>query len=497
MKKRSNDDRSSTSIKELLPGGDRSSYSLEKKRIRQSHDGHEGSKKKRIDVCSDGQKGTVKRSRDVSTDGQRESVKKRRNVCSDGQRASIKRRRDVCIDGHYLCAVTKKCCRSTEDDIEARCLPKVKNNAEKHSEGSAYTERPERPILGKRRLETDTNQEEDRKRAKPETEAAKTLERPLALIASQYRFHQVLGEGAFGSVMLASTPCSEIPVAVKVILKKNTDSLLREKHILQVVSGKPYLCNCYATFQNSKYAFIVMEYLSGGTLEQQLTSMGSLDKTTAIISTAEIVCGIEFLHKLGIIHRDLKLENIIIDRKGHIRICDFGLAVENVFGVKTIFGVAGTLLYRPPEIVNHEPYGSSADWWAFGVILFRLLTGKFPFNGDSIKRIKRLILRNEPIYPKELSIEALDILPKLLKKERHSRLGLYGNIRQHPFYASISWDKVENQTITPPFQPQAMQQYTYVDLPAADSFLEPQGYKISPEDANHIHGFSFACPEWS
>uniref|UniRef100_A0A803K4X6 Protein kinase domain-containing protein n=1 Tax=Xenopus tropicalis TaxID=8364 RepID=A0A803K4X6_XENTR len=180
------------------------------------------------------------------------------------------------------------------------------------------------------------------------------VRRPLALDITSYTFHRVLGRGTFGKVMLASTPTNSQQVAIKVIVKKprmaNRQSILREARVLRVAAGHPYLCHMHATFQTQNYAFIAMEFASRGSLKDLLKKDHHLKSRQVIFYSAEMVCGLQYLHSRGIIHCDLKPDNILISSEGHIKIADFGLAVEHVFGHDTTCGYRGTPKYMAPEV---------------------------------------------------------------------------------------------------------------------------------------------------
>ncbi|XP_071969747.1 protein kinase C delta type-like [Engystomops pustulosus] len=328
---------------------------------------------------------------------------------------------------------------------------KRRNSRALCSHGRADTEPPKK-TGEKRKLED--GEELAKKKIKPDENTATmpfTSKAPPRGL-SHFNIHQELARGGFGIVYLASTIEKKTMVAIKAIAKrKQNASLLTEKSVLLRSSGKPYLCQVYSGFQNDIYGFLAMEYLPGGDLEEVLEDEGPLDVKTTVLCTAEILCGIQHLHKLGVIHRDIKAENVLIDRRGHIRICDFGLAAENDFGTDMISGFCGTRAYMAPEILNKENYDSAVDWWAFGVLLHHLMTNSFPFKVvESREQFKEIVMKNEPTFPNNMTKEAKDIVAKILCKEKCRRLRWGVDMQQHPFYDDINWEKVENQTIEPP-----------------------------------------------
>ncbi|OCT80508.1 hypothetical protein XELAEV_18027320mg [Xenopus laevis] len=242
-------------------------------------------------------------------------------------------------------------------------------------------------------------------------------ERCDPLDISSYNFHHELGNGSFGNVMLASLPNRKKPVAIKILKKENIklkDRYETEVKVMKLAWKCPFLCNIHAAFQTQLHAFIVMEYASGGSLQDLLNNRGYLDMDSVLFYAAEMVCGLQFLHSEGIIHRDFKPENILFSNKGHIKIADFGLAAENVFGNKTISGSIGTLHNMAPEMVQCQIYNSAVDWWAFGIVLSKMATGRSPFyEGRKAEKCINFILNCQPSYSEQLSTELQDLLEKV------------------------------------------------------------------------------------
>ncbi|OCT95449.1 hypothetical protein XELAEV_18013135mg [Xenopus laevis] len=140
--------------------------------------------------------------------------------------------------------------------------------------------------------------------------------------------------------------------------------------------------------------------------------------------SAEMVVGLQFLHANGIIHRDFKPDNVLLDDEGHVKICDFGLSLENMFGPKTHSGGAGTFGFQAPEVMSQMDYNTGADWWSFGVTLYEMATGYLPYSAKgNTKEQLHQVLQRQPYYPSYLCPELQDLLCKLLKNEPDQRLG--------------------------------------------------------------------------
>ncbi|OCT99928.1 hypothetical protein XELAEV_18005712mg [Xenopus laevis] len=210
----------------------------------------------------------------------------------------------------------------------------------------------ERRITQKRSREDDS--EADENESKKHHADSPELPDPLAI--SNYQFHSELGEGTFGKVFLATLSNKKQNVAIKVIKKTSKISCVKiktESNVLRIAKENPYLCQGFAAFQSQSHSFLIMEFASGGSLWDQLAKYQRLEMSRVLFYSAEIACGLDFLHDRGIIHRDLKPENILLDQEGHVKISDFGLALET-FGDR-VTGYAGTLGYIAPEVRHSNP----------------------------------------------------------------------------------------------------------------------------------------------
>eukprot|EP00079_Xenopus_tropicalis_P034354 XP_017948125.1 PREDICTED: protein kinase C delta type-like [Xenopus tropicalis] len=346
--------------------------------------------------------------------------------------------------------------------------------------------------------------ESDRKRPRADPKGLN----PLQLC--NYTFYSVIGGGGYGTVMLASLKDRRSNVAVKILKKKpgSFSSIRAEANILRISGGSPYLCHGYAAFQTqeqiyqelylSRHAFLVMEYASGGTLKDQLRTHGALDMTRLEFHSAELVCGLQFLHDNGIVPRDLKPDNILLDQECHIKISDFGMSQQNVFGNRTITGRAGTLGYIAPEIFLNKAYNAAVDWWALGVIICQMATGKSPFPEESDdENFIDGVISDEPNIPYWLSGDLKDLLRELLKKNPDRRLGVNGNIKHQPFFSAIEWEELEEQLTPPPFDLRTpSKEHIEPDEGRILSFLESPKNINASGDKMKIPSLSFISCNW-
>ncbi|KAK6473836.1 protein kinase C delta type isoform X3 [Huso huso] len=318
--------------------------------------------------------------------------------------------------------------------------------------------------------------------------------------------HKVLGKGSFGKVLLAELKGRGEFFAIKalkkdvVLLDDDVECTMVEKRVLALAWDNPFLTHLYSTFQTREHLFFVMEYLNGGDLMFHIQEKGRFDLYRATFYGSEIVCGLQFLHAKGIIYRDLKLDNVMLDKDGHVKIADFGMCKENVFRENMASTFCGTPDYIAPEILLGQKYSFSVDWWSFGVLLYEMLIGQSPFHGDDEDELFESIRMDTPHYPRWITKETKDILEKLFEREPTKRLGIVGNIKLHPFFKTINWTALEKREVEPPFKPKVK---SPSDCSNFDKEFLSEKPRLSHTDKNLIDsmdqtafsGFSFINPK--
>uniref|UniRef100_A0A665V1G6 Protein kinase C n=1 Tax=Echeneis naucrates TaxID=173247 RepID=A0A665V1G6_ECHNA len=278
-------------------------------------------------------------------------------------------------------------------------------------------------------------------------------------------FIKVLGKGSFGKVMLAELKGSDEVYAIKVLKKDvilqddDVDCTLTEKRILALARKHPYLTQLFCCFQTKDRLFFVMEYVNGGDLMFQIQRSRKFDEARSRFYAAEVTSALMFLHQHGVIYRDLKLDNILLDAEGHCKLADFGMCKEGILNGVTTTTFCGTPDYIAPEILQELDYGPSVDWWALGVLMYEMMAGQPPFEADNEDDLFESILHDDVLYPVWLSKEAVSILKAFMTKSPNKRLGcvvaqgLEEAIKLHPFFREIDWTLLEQRKIRPPFKP--------------------------------------------
>ncbi|XP_011136322.2 mucin-17 isoform X2 [Harpegnathos saltator] len=343
-------------------------------------------------------------------------------------------------------------CTELDDEVEQKRMNSTRSN-DSGFDGSPRISTPSQSSDNQRNSDSSDHFSSGRI-----TPPATNLPRFKKYAVTDFNFLKVLGKGSFGKVLLAELRGTECVYAVKCLKKDvvleddDVECTLIERKVLTLATRHPYLCHLFCTFQTDSHLFFVMEYLNGGDLMFHIQKSGRFPEARARFYAAEIWSGLNFLHKKGIVYRDLKLDNVLLDFDGHIRIADFGMCKLQIFLDRTADTFCGTPDYMAPEIIKGLKYNQAVDWWSYGVLLYEMLTGQSPFSGCDEDELFWSICNERPFIPRYLSQEATDILLCLLEKDSGKRPPGH-EIAMHAFFQHLPWDRLERRQLEPPFKP--------------------------------------------
>ncbi|XP_047428251.1 serine/threonine-protein kinase N1b isoform X2 [Mugil cephalus] len=285
---------------------------------------------------------------------------------------------------------------------------------------------------------------------------------PLGL--PDFKLVAVLGRGHFGKVLLAEYKKSGSLFAIKalkkgdIVARDEVESLMCEKRIFETVNGShhPFLVNLFACFQTPEHVCFVMEYTAGGDLMMHIHA-DVFSEPRAVFYSACVVLGLQFLHDHKIVYRDLKLDNLLLDTEGFVKIADFGLCKEDMgYGDRTST-FCGTPEFLAPEVLTDTSYTRAVDWWGLGVLVYEMLVGESPFPGDDEEEVFDSIVNDEVRYPRFLSTEAIAMMRRLLRRNPERRLGSgekdAEDVKKQPFFRGMDWEALLQRKVPPPFVP--------------------------------------------
>ncbi|ELU01154.1 hypothetical protein CAPTEDRAFT_1743 [Capitella teleta] len=327
---------------------------------------------------------------------------------------------------------------------------------------------------------------------------------------------KVLGTGAYGKVFLVRKVGGRDAgklYAMKVLKKasivqktKTTEHTKTERQVLEAIRQSPFLVTLHYAFQTEAKLHLILDYVNGGEMFTHLYQREHFTEEEVKIYIGEIVLALETLHKLGIIYRDIKLENILLDQEGHIVLTDFGLSKEFLPHEKNhrAYSFCGTIEYMAPEVVRGGSTGHdfAVDWWSLGVLTYELLTGASPFTVDGEKNsqseISKRVLKSNPPIPKHFSPAVKDLILRLLTKDSAQRLGAKGahQVKGHTFFKGFKWDDLAIKKTSAPFVPKIVNEMDtsnfsdeFTNMIPADS---PAVVPLKSE--NIFRGYSYVAP---
>jgi serine/threonine protein kinase len=273
---------------------------------------------------------------------------------------------------------------------------------------------------------------------------------------------RVIGRRSFGEVQLVRCREDGQLYAMKSLRKESLreagqlEQAVVERNVLKQTSHPFLVCAHYA-FQTSDKIFLILDYVPGGALFARLRDEQRFTESRARLYAAEILLGLGHLHKQGIIYRDLKPDNILVDQHGHLRITDFGMAKTDMEGDMTTATFCGAPDYIAPEMLQGRQYTKAVDWWSYGILLFEMLAGLPPFFDENSNKMYHMAIKDPVRFPDYFSAPAQDLITKLLEKDPAKRLGTgeadFVEIKAHPFFEPIDFDRLMKREIEPEWKP--------------------------------------------
>ncbi|KAF7144620.1 hypothetical protein RHSIM_Rhsim04G0248500 [Rhododendron simsii] len=257
----------------------------------------------------------------------------------------------------------------------------------------------------------------------------------------KYEIGRTLGEGKFGKVKYAKNIDSGQSFALKILEKTTiihlniTDRIKREIGTLKLLKH-PNVVRLHEVLASKTKIYMVLEYVAGGELFDRIASKGKLSEAQARKVFQQLIDGVSYCHNNGVYHRDLKLENVLVDAKGNIKISDFGLSAlpQHFRDDGLLHTTCGSPNYVAPEILANRGYdGATSDTWSCGVILFVILTGYLPFDDRNLAVLYQKIFKGDAQMPKWLSPGAQDLIKRVLDPNPATRIKM-AEIKTHDWF---------------------------------------------------------------
>lgn len=267
----------------------------------------------------------------------------------------------------------------------------------------------------------------------------------------------ILGIGSYGRVFLVEDIHTKKLYAKKTIKKAKisiSEKLFKthknEREILASMNH-PAIVKLFYSFHDAQDINFILEYIPGGEIFYHLSQSQRFNESNTAFYLAEIAQAIYHLHTVaGVVYRDLKPENVLLNSQGHVVLTDFGLSSMD----EVCHSILGTPQFTAPEVLQGDEYSYPADWWSFGIMMYDLLVGETPFGGNNRKTIFDKILKKKLQIPNYLSEDAKDLLRKLINKNPQKRMKIDNDFKileNHRFFRKIDWKNLRN--LSPPIIP--------------------------------------------
>lgn len=324
----------------------------------------------------------------------------------------------------------------------------------------------------------------------PTSQARNSSSREIPTDCSLQDFKHVknIGSGSFGRVTLVQYLPTGKLYACKTMSKRKIIALRQVQHVRNEKSilaemECPFIIQLRAFLQDEEKIYLFLDFVQGGELFSHLRRYGKFPVEVVKFYAAEIILALAYMHSKDILYRDLKLENLLLDNQGHIKLTDLGFA-KRIAKDELAFSVVGTPEYISPEILKHLGHDKSTDWWSFGVLLYEMLCGYPPFYDESPDMTCKKILAGKISFPKSIDRVSIDLVLRLLNPDKNKRLGsslAHGakDIMSHPFFNNINWEWFEKRFVRAPILPKVKDS---TDCSNYEEYLDDKGEFPVDED---------------
>ena len=340
-------------------------------------------------------------------------------------------------------------------------------------------------------------------------------EKKTSISLDKFDIITVIGRGNFSKVLMAELKRDKQLYAIKVIKKQvvledeDIEWLQTEKNVFEIASNNHFLVGLHSCFQTPSRLYFVMELVQGGDLMFHMQKKKKLPEYHAMFYSAEVALALRFLHRNGIIYRDIKLDNVLLANDGHIKLTDYGMCKQGIKGDEKASTFCGTPNYMAPELLQNQDYSFSVDWWALGVMTFEMMVGTSPYNIDELEGktedyLYQLILTKDIQPPSSLSYSSRKVLLDFLTKDPCERLGCkvgheFKEIMDHVYYSPINWEALACKQIKPPYIPVVRNVRDYNNFPTEYTsetkiftFDDPE--EIEQIDQDEFKNFGYINP---
>lgn len=234
----------------------------------------------------------------------------------------------------------------------------------------------------------------------------------------------------------------------QILEERMVDQVINER-LMMAALQYPLTVNLRFAAQDQYDLFLVVDLMLGGDLRYHMKSGRIFDPERVRFYAAQAALAINYLHKTGYIHRDVKPDNLLLDGDGNVHLTDFNLSIR--MNDTRRRGVVGTRSYMAPEVVSRQPYAEMVDWWSLGICIYEWSFGTVPFRGSTDEQ-REAIITQEPRYPSQVDRELKSLIASLLRKDPNKRFN-FEKLKQHPYFDKMDWDALENKTARAPWKP--------------------------------------------